>query len=279
MQKFSVLMSIYYNEKPKYFDLCLRSILIEQTILPDEIVLVKDGKLTEELEFVIEKYQKKFPRIFNIIALEDNVGLGNALNIGLAKCKYDIVMRMDSDDISVPERFEKQLKYMMKHKDVSVLGGFIGEFKDDKNKIERIKTMPCSYDEVKKYAKFRNPMNHMTVCFRKKDILEVGNYQPLFYLEDHYLWARVLVNNKKIENLPYVLVYARVGNGFISRRGNKNYIKGWKKLQNYLYENKIINFVEKSRNILGMYVMVYIPDEGRAYLYDNVLRKKYKSKR
>ena len=279
MQKFSVLMSIYYNEKPESFDLCLRSILIEQTILPDEIVLVKDGKLTEELEFVIEKYQKKFPRIFNIIALEDNVGLGNALNIGLAKCKYDIVMRMDSDDISVPERFEKQLKYMMKHKDVSVLGGFIGEFKDDKNKIERIKTMPCSYDEVKKYAKFRNPVNHMTVCFRKKDILEVGNYQPLFYLEDHYLWARVLVNNKKIENLPYVLVYARVGNGFISRRGNKNYIKGWKKLQNYLYENKIINFVEKSRNILGMYVMVYIPDEGRAYLYDNVLRKKYKSKR
>ena len=279
MQKFSVLMSIYYMEDPKYFDLCLKSILIDQTVLPSEIVLVKDGRLTDELESVIEKYQKLFPNIFNIVALESNVGLGSALNIGLKSCKYDLVMRMDSDDVSVPDRFEKQLKYMKKHKDVSVLGGFIGEFKDDKNKIERIKTMPCTYEEVRKYAKFRNPINHMTVCFRKKDVLKVGNYQPLFYLEDHYLWARLLVNNKKIENLPYVLVYARIGNGFISRRGNKNYIKGWKKLQNYLYKNKMINFVEKSRNMLGMYVMVYIPDEGRAYLYDNVLRKKYKNKR
>ena len=279
MMRFSVLMSIYYKEEPEYFDLCLKSILVDQTIVPNEIVLVKDGKLSSELENIIKKYQKKFPEVFNIIALEKNVGLGKALNIGLQQCKYEIVMRMDSDDVSVPDRFEKQLKYMKKHKDVSVLGGFIGEFKNDKNKIERIKTMPCTYDEVRKYAKFRNPINHMTVCFRKKDVLEVGNYQPLFYLEDHYLWARLLVNNKKIENLPYVLVYARIGNGFISRRGNKNYIKGWKNLQNYLYKNKMINFVEKSRNMLGMYVMVYIPDEGRAYLYDNVLRKKYKNKR
>ena len=278
MMRFSVLMSIYYKEEPEYFDLCLKSILVDQTIVPNEIVLVKDGKLSSELENIIKKYQKKFPEVFNIIALEKNVGLGKALNIGLQQCKYEIVMRMDSDDVSVPDRFEKQLKYMKKHKDVSVLGGFIGEFKNDKNKIERIKTMPCTYDEVRKYAKFRNPINHMTVCFRKKDVLEVGNYQPLFYLEDHYLWARLLVNNKKIENLPYVLVYARIGNGFISRRGNKNYIKGWKKLQNYLYKNKMINFVEKSRNMLGMYVMVYIPDEGRAYLYNNILRKKTKNR-
>lgn len=274
MLKFSVLMSIYYKEKPEYFDLCLKSILVDQTILPNEIVLVKDGKLTDELEEVLSKYQKKFPKKFNIIALEKNVGLGNALNLGLNKCKYDIVMRMDTDDVSVQDRFEKQIKYMEKHQDVSVVGGFLDEFIEDKDKIERTKMMPCSYEEVKKYAKFRNPINHMTVCFRKKDVLEVGNYQPLFYLEDHYLWARLLVNNKKIENLPYVLVHARIGNGFNSRRGNKKYIKGWKKLQNYLYENQMINLLEKWRNLLGMYIMVYIPNSGRAYLYNNVLRKK-----
>ena len=267
-------MSIYYKEKPEYFDLCLKSILVDQTVLPNEIVLVKDGKLTRELEIVLDKYQKQFPKMFNIIQLDKNVGLGNALNIGLEKCKYSIVMRMDSDDISVSDRFEKQLKYMQAHKDVSALGGFIDEFEEDGNKIIRIKTMPCSYEEVKKFAKFRNPINHMSVCFRKKDILEVGNYQPLFYLEDHYLWARLLVNNKKVENLPCVLVHARVGNGFVSRRGNKKYIKGWKILQNYLYKNKIINLLEKWRNMLGMYVMVYIPDGGRNYLYNNILRKK-----
>lgn len=278
MQKFSVLMSIYYKEKPEYFDLCLKSILTEQTVLPNEIVLVEDGKLSPEIEFVIKKYQHMFPGIFNIVALDNNVGLGSALNIGLKKCRYDIVMRMDSDDIAVSDRFEKQLKYMQMHKDVSVLGGFIDEFEEDVSKIIRTKTMPCSYEEVIKFAKFRNPINHMSVCFRKKDVLEVGNYQPLFYLEDHYLWARLLVHNKKIENLPCVLVHARVGNGFVSRRGNKKYIKGWRKLQDYLYKNKKINFIEKSRNILGMYVMVYIPDSGRIYLYDNILRKKNKNR-
>lgn len=278
MQKFSVLMSIYYKEKPEYFDLCLKSILINQTVLPNEIVLVKDGKLTHELECVIKKYQNKFPGIFNVVVLDNNMGLGNALNIGLEKCKYDIVMRMDSDDIAVSDRFEKQLKYMQAHKDVSALGGFIDEFEEDVNKIIRTKTMPCSYEEVVKFAKFRNPINHMSVCFRKKDVLEVGNYQPLFYLEDHYLWARLIVNNKKIENLPCVLVHARVGNGFVSRRGNKKYIKGWRELQNYLYKNKKINFLEKSRNLLGMYVMVYIPDGGRNYLYNNVLRRKNKNR-
>ena len=125
-----------------------------------------------------------------------------------------------------------------------------------------------------KYAKFRNPINHMTVCFRKKDILEVGNYQPLFYLEDHYLWSRLLVNNKKIENISQILVYARIGNGFIDRRGSKNYIDGWKKLQSYLYKNKFINYFEMKRNLLGMYFMVTIPSSWRKFLYDNVLRKK-----
>ena len=274
MLKFSVLMSIYYKENPKYFDLCLKSILVDQTVLPNEVVLVKDGKITDELELVLKKYQKKFPKMFNIIELDKNIGLGSALNIGLEKCKYSIVMRMDTDDISVPNRFEKQIKYMQENKDVSAVGGFIDEFEYEQDKIIRTKTMPCSYDEVKKFAKFRNPINHMSVCFRKEDILEVGNYQPLFYLEDHYLWARLLVNNKKIENLPCVLVHARIGNGFNSRRGNKKYIKGWKLLQNYLYKNKIINLMEKWRNMLGMYIMVYIPDGGRVYLYNNFLRKK-----
>ncbi len=276
MLKFSVLMSIYYKEKPEYFDLCLKSILIDQTILPNEIVLVKDGTLTEELEIVLDKYQQKFPKIFNIVALEQNQGLGNALNLGLKKCKYNIVMRMDTDDVSVPDRFEKQIKYMEEHKDVSVVGGFLDEFIEDPEKIERTKTMPCSYENVKKYAKFRNPINHMTVCFRKKDVLGVGNYQPLFYLEDHYLWARVLVNNKKIENIPYVLVHARIGNGFEKRRGDKRYIKGWKKLQKYLYEHNFINSIQRIRNLIGMYTFVYVPSDIRIFFYNKILRKKCK---
>ena len=273
-QHFSVLMSVYYKENPEFLDLALESILIKQTVLPTEIVMVEDGKLTEELESILNKYQEKFPDILKLYPLEENMGLGKALQYGLEKCQYDIVMRMDTDDISVANRFEKQLNYMKKHKDVVAIGGYIGEFDSSPNEKTRLKKMPITFPEVLKYARFRNPINHMTVCFRKKDILEVGNYQPLYFLEDHFLWARLLFSGKKIENIPEILVYARIGNGFYSRRGNKNYIKGWIFLQNYLYRNKFINYFEKKRNILGMYTMVYVPPKFRTFLYNNILREK-----
>ena len=274
--KFSVLMSIYFKEQPEYLDLCLRSILVDQTLLPDEIVMVKDGKLTKELEKVLLKYDKKYPNIFKFIPLEENVGLGKALQIGLKECSYDLVMRMDTDDVCVPNRFEKQIEYMKKNRGVAIVGGYIGEFKENIDEKLRLKQMPISHEDVVKYAKFRNPLNHMTVCFRKKDILEVGSYQPLFYLEDHYLWSRMLVAGKKIENIPEVLVYARIGNGFEQRRGNKNYIAGWKKLQKYLYDNKFINLFQRIRNLLGMYVFIYVPGDVRSFFYNKVLRKKCK---
>ena len=221
-EKFSVLMSVYFKENPNYLDLSLKSILIDQTILPTEVILIEDGKLTDELDNIILKYKNKFPKILKIYPFKNNQGLGKALEIGLKKCKYNIVMRMDTDDIAVKNRFELQLNYMKLHRDVSACGGFIAEFdKDPYTEELRIKKMPLNYQEVVQYAKFRNPLNHMTVCFRKKDILDVGNYQPLFYLEDHYLWSRLLVNGKKIENIPEVLVYARIGDGFLERRGNK----------------------------------------------------------
>ena len=272
--KFSVLMSVYYKETPEFLDLSLKSVLIDQTVVPSEVVLVKDGPLTNDLEMVLSNYLSLFPKIIKIVALEENVGLGKALQIGLEHCKYDLVMRMDTDDIAVKNRFELQLAYMLTHKNVSAVGGYIGEFENDINEELRVKTMPCNYDDLLKYAQFRNPLNHMTVCFRKKDILEVGNYKPLYYLEDHYLWARLIIAGKKIENIPEILVYARIGNGFNARRGNKKYISGWRYLQKYMYDNKFIGLIKRERNMLGMYAMVYVPSGVRGFLYNNVLRQK-----
>lgn len=270
---FSVLLSVYSKEKAEYLDLALDSITGKQTLMPTEVVIVKDGELTEDLDKVLDKYKKKYPQIVNFVKLEKNSGLGIALQIGLDNCKYDYIMRMDTDDVACPDRFEKQMNYMKKHPDVSIVGGTIGEFDSSPDEELRIKTMPLSYDKVYKYAKFRNPLNHMTVCFRKKDVLEVGSYQPMLYLEDQYLWSRMLVAGKKIENMPDLLVKVRIGNGFYERRGSKNYIKGWKKLQNYLYEQKVITLPQKIRNSLGMRVIVYSPNWFRKFLYDKVLRK------
>jgi hypothetical protein len=163
---------------------------------------------------------------------------------------------------------------MMQHPDVSVVSGTIGEFEKSPDEELRLKTLPLSYEDVREYAKFRNPVNHMAACLRRKDIIAVGNYQPKALLEDHYLWARLLINGKKIENVPDLLVKARIGNGFYDRRGSKRYTEGWKQLQNYMYKNKYINFLERERNMIGMFVMTNCPKWFRVFLYNKILRRK-----
>jgi len=186
-EKFSVLMSVYFKEKPNYFKECLESIL-NQTIVPSEIVLVKDGKLTKELECVIGEYVSKYDNLFKIIELEENKGLGIALQIGLLNCKYDIIARMDTDDICLPDRFEKQLKILKERKDVSVVGSWIGEFEDHYKNINTLRKTPLTFDEIYSLAKKKNPLNHMTVMFRKK------LFSPLIGLEKKCEY--VSINNR-----------------------------------------------------------------------------------
>ena len=117
-------------------------------------------------------------------------------------------------------------------------------------------------------------MNHVTVCFRKKDVIDVGGYQPLLYLEDYFLWVRMIVANKKMANIPENLCYVRIGNGFIQRRGSKKILPSWKKLQKYMQQNHIINKVQRLRNVVLMYIMIYIPDSLRNVIYNKILRSK-----
>ena len=266
-------MSTYYKEDPQFIRLALDSVLVNQSLKPAEVILVEDGPLTEELDKVIDEYVQKFPEILKIVPLEKNGGLGPALNAGLEKCSYDIVMRMDTDDVCMPERFAIQKKFMDEHPEVSVVSGAIGEFENSPDEELRIKTLPTDMDELMKYNRFRNPVNHMAACIRKKDVMEVGSYQPMLYLEDHYLWERLIVAGKKIAAVPDLLVKARIGNGFYDRRGSRNYIKGWRILSKFMYDNGVINIFEKMRNDLGMTVMVYCPEWFRVFLYEKILRR------
>lgn len=278
MEKFSVLMSIYEKENPKFFEQSLDSVLVKQTLIPDEVVIIQDGKIGKELSSIIKKFKSKFPKIIKVVPFEENRGLGFALQDGVKKCSNELICRMDTDDICDKNRFKKQISYMTKHKDISLCGGSIEEFDKKINDLKRLKTMPNSHDEIIKYSRKRNPFNHMTVCFKKSDILEVGNYQSLQYLEDHYLWIRLLASGKKTANLKDVLVYARIGNGFIKRRGSKKYIKGWKFLQSYMYEHNMINKIDQYSNNAAIYAFVYMPDSVRDFLYRKVLREKAKNR-
>ena len=271
--KFSVLISVYFKEKPGFLEKALESIL-NQTLKPDEVVLVKDGILTKELEEVISAEKNKFNKNnidFVCVQLEKNMGLGIALQKGLEKCKYDYVARMDSDDMATDTRFEYQLKYMNEHKDISVLGGYIDEFSVE-GEVIRTKTMPLTYKDLYKYGRSRNPLNHMTVLFRKKEVLDVGGYKPLKGLEDYYLWCRMLSNGYKIANIDKVLVHARLGN-FENRRGGFEYFKTYIKLRILQKRLKYTNLAEFVVATILTALITLSPKNLRGGLY-KVLRKR-----
>ena len=271
--KTSVLMSVYNKEKAEYLDLSIESILVNQTQRPDEFVLVCDGPLTDELDEIISKYEKQFPDIFIVYRTEKNQGLGKALNFGLSKCSNEIIIRADSDDICDSDRIKLQYEYLVNHPEVAVVSSYIDEFDEDWRKPKNVKTLPLTSDELAKMAKFRNPINHMAAAFRKDVILKIGSYRHIPYIEDYELWVRAIVSGYKLGNIDKVLVHARVGNGMVKRRGNRQYISSWKELSTYMLKNKMINRQEYLRNMLAVRAFVYMPSGLKEFVYKKILRK------
>lgn len=225
---FSVLLPVYYKEDPSFLDVALSSIE-NQTLSASEIVLVKDGPLTNELDEVINKHQLASQVPYTIVVLDKNIGLGIALNKGLERCQYEWIARMDSDDIAMPKRFEKQISFLINHPYIDVLGASILEFDTDPEKFIGERKPPLKHDQMMQYAKLRNPINHMTVIFRKSAIESVGSYFPMNGFEDYYLWIRLLQRGFRFANLDEVLVKARVGDEMIFRRHGYGYVRNeWK---------------------------------------------------
>ena len=222
--EFSVLMSVYYKEKSKYLKESIHS-LLEQTIIPNEILIVKDGKLTDELEEVLNSFKLKNSNLFNFVELEQNQGLGVALNVGLKKCKYNLVARMDSDDICEKDRFEKQINIFKKNANIDIVGTNVIEFTEDMKKIISSKSVPESDIEIKKFLKKRNPINHMSVMYKKDKVVNVNSYEKCPYFEDYYLWCKLARNGANFYNIQENLVKVRGGTNMYKRRGGKEYSK------------------------------------------------------
>ena len=220
--KFSVLMSIYHKEKPKYFDRAMQSIWDEQTIKPNEIVLVQDGKLTKELYHIIDKWKKKLGEKLKIIPLEKNVGLGDALNKGMKHCSYELIARMDTDDIALPRRFEKQLK-AFENNEIDICSSWVGEFENDEKEILSYRKVPEYYDDIIKFAKKRSPINHPAVMYKKSAVEKSGGYKKMMWFEDYYLWTRMILKGAKFYNIQEPLVNMRAGYGQLKRRGGLKY--------------------------------------------------------
>lgn len=270
--KVTVLMSVYYKEKPDYLIACLDSML-NQTYLPDEIVLVKDGPLTDELDSVIEEYVGKAPQVFRLVPLSENVGLGKALAIGVEASSHQLIARMDTDDIAIPERLEKQRNYFIENPATSIVGSNIIEFEGTIENIIANRNVPSTHEEILTFAKRRNPFNHMTVMYRKEAVLEAGNYQPLNGYEDYYLWVRMLKQGAVAHNFNEVLVYARGGEDMYERRGGWKYYLDGREAQKKIFEVGLGSKKDYAIRMASQTLVNLVPNKVRGFLYKQFLRK------
>lgn len=273
MIKYSVLMSLYEKENPEYFKIAMKSVF-NQTYKPDEIVLVEDGPLTSELYEVINHFKKDNPNVIATVRNETHIGLGCALNKGLLVCKNELVARMDTDDIAVSDRFEKQIAYFEKHSQITILGGQIEEFDERTGGIMGKRIVPETDTELKEYMKKRCPFNHMTVMFKKSDILAAGNYQDWFWNEDYFLWIRLALKGYIFANLPDILVRVRSGLQMYQRRGGDKYFQSEKRIQKYLLENGVISRTRYWVNISERFVLQRVlPLYLRGFVFRILARK------
>ncbi len=221
--QYSVLMSVYNREKPENLKAAMASIA-DQTVSTDDFVLVCDGLLGRELDEVIGQMEKRFGDALNVIRLAENRGLGNALNIGIGSCRHELVARMDSDDISFPDRCERQLAVFEEKPEISIVSGTVLEFQDDPCRCTGKREVPSRDEEIKKYSRRRNPFNHPAVMFRKTHVENAGGYRESYHLfEDYYLWIRMFQNGDKGYNIREPLLYMRADRNMYLRRGGKEY--------------------------------------------------------
>lgn len=271
---YSVLMSVYKNDSPTFLKLALESIYEKQTRKPDEIVVVFDGPITDELSDVLNSFQIGKENIVFYYPQEINRGLGEALRIGSEKCTGDYIFRMDSDDISDPERFAKQVAYVEAHTEIDVLGTDIAEFQmSEQEENKRVRVCPATHEDIVKMGKKRNPMNHVSACIKRTALQKCGGYKTLLLLEDYYLWLNMIAAGCKLANINESLVYVRVGNGFDSKRGSKERIKGWRVLQDFMLEHKMITKHEARMNMIYIWGFVKTPVKLKKFLYNKILRK------
>jgi len=273
--QFSVLMAVYNQEKPAYFEAALKSV-VEQTLLPNEIVLIIDGPISTELQTVIDHFKLNYPHLFQIILLDKNMGLGYALQIGVLACSYEIIARMDTDDIALPQRFQKQIDFLKENKSFAIVGANVEEFNSIPGDSKIFKRMPEKGQELIDYAKYRNPFNHPTIVFRKSAVIAAGNYTSEIRLfEDYMLFIRMLLKSYQFYNIQEDLLYFRVGNKseYIKRRSGLHYLKKELRFLIYAKRLKYLNEWEFIRSICTKPIIRILPTPIILWGYKFFLRK------
>lgn len=275
---YSVLMTVYEKEKPENLNKSLSS-LENQTLLPNEIIIVEDGQLGDSLNNVITRHKTLYSSIYKVICLKENHGRGYASRIGINYVSNDWVARMDSDDISYQNRFELQInainKYISRYPKLAAVGGQIAEFMDGNEKsITGYRKVPLEPKKITKFAAYRSPINNATVMINKKALLSVGSYSRLNVLEDYDLWVRLLANGYELLNIKECLVKVRVSSEMYKRRGGIKYFLQYLGLK--IHWQKLGVGTKKSVFVSVFYMMcnIILPVKIRKMIYKKFLREK-----
>ncbi len=270
MQKYSVLMAVYIKDNPEYFAVALDS-MIHQTVTPDEIVIVKDGPITEALQMVIDERKGGTVEI-NEVGLRENHGLGFALNKGVKACRNELIARMDADDYSVSNRCEMQLAEFEKNPALDIVGCPVKEFAGSMDNIVGERKVPLTNEEIYSFERTRDAFNHPTVIFKKSTVERAGGYSDYKKNQDSDLWIRLMNHNAVCLNLPETLVFFRFDEDTYRRRKKWNNVKtlidirykAWRSGFNTLGEFLFIAAAQ-----LGVYVM---PEWFQRFIYKSFLR-------
>lgn len=271
-KKYSVLMSIYYKENAEWFDKSIKS-MFDQTIKPSEFVLVEDGKLTDELYGVVDKYKNEYPEIFKVIEIKENGGLGPALKKGIEECSNEFVARMDSDDYCLPERIEKEFEIFEKDPELGLVGTNVSEFIDNTDNVICNVILPETNEEIVKFSKKRCPFRHPSILYKKSAVLKAGNYREYYLCEDYDMWLRMIRSGCKCYNVQEILTYMRIGEDFYKRRGGHKYFKSIKRFKKEQLENGYFTKMEYLKTIVPHAIVCYMPNGLRDFVYKKFLRK------
>lgn len=247
-EPFALLLTVYAGDRWDHLRAAFHSVAVAQTRCPDQIVLVQDGPVSAELEAGLRELRLSSPVEVTFLRLEHNAGLGPALDAGLAASRYDIVARMDADDISMPNRFEVQLALIEQGADL--VGAGLQEFGKDLNDLRGVRTPPVDPTQIARYARLHDPFNHPTVVYRRSAVIAAGGYRDIPLMEDYWLFARMIANGARAVNVAEPLVYYRVGEGAYERRGGVSLLRSELRLQRELLRYGFTSRVQYVRNVV-----------------------------
>jgi glycosyltransferase involved in cell wall biosynthesis len=262
---FSLLLPVYRADNPGYLGRAFRSSVHEQTLSPSEVIVVRDGPVPQELSQALAALIADSPVPAYVVELGRNVGLARALEEGLAACSYEVIARMDADDVSLPERFQRQLAKVDEGFDI--VGAGMYEFVDDRDEIVGQRVPVVGHEALSRYARFHDPFSHPTVVYRKSAVRRAGGYQEMGLMEDYWLFARMIQSGARAANLAEPLVMYRVGDGAYRRRGGAAQLKSEIALQRRFLRTGFTSPAQAVRNVAVRGAYRLVPEPVRRSIY------------